>query len=190
MFFDHYPLALSIDLETLSLDPRAHILQVGFCVVNVVTGEVPMKGRNRWLSPDQPGRIIDPDTVVWWLKQDPDVRSRVWCPTEEYTSPEELFEEFQTLMVPNMMVWTRGNKDPVWLETLWGGKTPWHYRQASDLRGFIRVFDPESLLEPMANDSKHDGAADAMYQAQYLMGIVRMLREMEKQALRPLGAEV
>lgn len=186
--FDDQPLALSIDCETLSLDPRAHILQVGFCTVDLVKGDVIHPPVNVWLSPvGQQGRAIDPETVYWWLTQKTEIRRAVWNPPEGYPyhTAQELFDLLKhnlTGLDAPVGVWMRGNKDLIWLETLWDGKTPWHYRQAADMRSFVRAFDPQGVLEPSENESKHDGAADAMYQAHYLMNIVSHLRRMEKDA--------
>jgi hypothetical protein len=189
MFFDDCPIGLHIDCETLSLDPRAHILQVGYYVGNMITGEE-LGRRCYWIDPQhQKGRVIDPDTVRWWLAQDPTVMKGAWHPPgvdPEYTTPQELFDQLGHLIGrfdSHLRVWTRGHKDLIWLETLWDGKTPWHYRQAADMRPFVNILDPQGLQKPSEEAGKHDAMWDAVYQATHLENVVGMLREVERLSL-------
>lgn len=170
--------AIMIDLETLSLRPEAHVLQVGVCVADLGNRRI-SQPFDFWLTEDQPGRHTDRDTVSWWAKQDPAVQARVMRPPEGVArkSVDELHKYFVGLVHSleasgPVTVWAKpGMFDLPILTSLFEGRKPWRYYTERCLQTYAAEFDPGKALRPQDNPMAHVASADAAWQAQYLLNI-------------------
>lgn len=63
-------LAISLDFETLSLKENATLLALGAVAIDTATGDIASEFYAAIDPRQQPGRDIDPSTVLWWLTQD------------------------------------------------------------------------------------------------------------------------
>lgn len=171
-------IAIALDTETLSLKPTAYVAQVGVAVANLTLGRVLYMPANFYVrDEDQVGRDIEPDTVRWWLHQNPAVIASVHNPVASVTmSAEDLYTRIHQLMQEFTQV---DDRVTVWagpaafdlplLKDLFGGKTPWHYRQERCFSTLWRTMDPEKKLAPPANELAHNAAADVDWMVRYLL---------------------
>lgn len=67
-----------LDLETLGTEADAAVLQVGACAFDPTTGGVLATFEQNVLLADKDQGRIDPNTLLWWMKQDPAVRAGVF----------------------------------------------------------------------------------------------------------------
>lgn len=178
-------IAIALDTETLSLKPTAYVAQVGVAVANLTLGRVLYMPANFYVrDEDQVGRDIDPDTVRWWLRQDPGVIASVHNPITSVTmSTDSLFARIQELMHEyagegdRVTVWSGPSAfDLPLLKDLFGGKTPWHYRQERCFSTLWRTMDPDKRLAPPANERAHNAAADVDWMVRYLLRLWPALR--------------
>lgn len=178
-------IALMIDNETLALGPDAYLTQVGLIVVDTRNGDILVGPEGFWLTTvGQESRKIDPDTVRWWLTQDPNVIQSVFAPQHGMprTTPGELFDRIKDLVQlhPGMTVWASPAMfDLAQLTHLWEGRKPWKYNQERDMMTLYKLLDPQGKLQPAANDMGHNAVEDAKWQAEYLVALLRRLRELE-----------
>lgn len=178
---------MMIDIETLALGPRAFVTQFGVCVANVKTREYLVKPTNYWLSKEnQADRLIDFDTVRWWMTQDPKVSAGVFnAPKladgsekngskEDRVSPKELFFIAEALVkTHNCTVWgSPAMFDLAILTDLWGTRKPWKYNAERDMMTLYKLIDPQGVLHPPNNVAQHDAAADAGWQMEYLFNLL------------------
>jgi hypothetical protein len=185
----HSSVAVMIDLETLALQPRAYVTQVGICIADTKTREYFLKPTNFWMHDEdvaQEDRLIDISTVRFWMgqaAQHPETALGVFnCP--EGTQPIyacELFRYFDEVMKahPNCMVWASpGMFDLAMLTDLWGSK-PWKYSQERDMMTLYKLLDPDGIHRPEPNGKEHDAASDAGWQMEYLFELLDLLRNNE-----------
>lgn len=174
--------ALMIDLETLALGPDAYVTQVGLCVADTRTREYLVSGKCFWLTHvGQEQRVIDPDTVRWWMGQDPKVVASVFAPVpgEARSTPQEVFDYIKQMTdATPMTVWASPAMfDLSMLTHLWGGKKPWKYSQERDMMTLYKLVDPEGKLRPANNGMGHNAMADARWQMDYLFRLLDNLRD-------------
>lgn len=162
-----------LDLETLSLQPTAKVLQIGYCVATLLpsgtaTFTAPV---DLWL--DDVSGHVDPGTVDWWDQQDPAVRRAVFHAPEGTSrlTARESFEHIAEVMKQHEVatVWASPAMfDLPILTNLWGGRKPWAYYVERDLTTLHRLLDPDKTARPAGNAMHHLASADAFWQAQYL----------------------
>jgi len=183
--------ALMIDIETLSLKPTAHVVQVGYCGADLTTGEMLIPPTNLWLR-EEPNGAIDLDTVHWWMQQSDAARTSVFKPPEGgYVSVGGVFQAlhnaYETLnggaQKPTATVWASPSAyDLPILTSMWarlgitlaGGREhkPWPYYMERDLMTLYKMLDPDKKLKP-TNPLEHDAASDAKAQMDHLIAIFR-----------------
>lgn len=127
------------------------------------------------------GRIIQKETMDWWLSQDEEIR-RFLKPSDKDRSIRDL-AEFCLDEAPVVdVVYTRGNTfDPVYMTSLneaVGNSDPWPWWLVRDTRSFIEgatigcdvknTFDPPNCEGFIHHDPIHDIAKDVM-RMQYLV---------------------
>ena len=186
------PIAMMIDIETLSLRPDAFVTQVGVCVANTVTREYLLTPTNSWLTPEgQEGRDKNFDTICWWMQQDPKVAAGVFKSPEPRTSPEALFYLLKKWAdgYPAITIWgSPAMFDLPVLTSLWGGRKPWKYNYERDMMTLYKLVDPTGALQPPDNDKAHDAAADAQWQMEYLFNLLGFMRDNSCRAVQPGAA--
>ncbi len=161
------PHVVMIDLETLSLQHNAYILQIGVQQMDLRTG---FGQKASWGVKGQEGRHIDPDTVRWWMKQDREVAAKVFN-LDGGMPMQTINETWMSLaaITTNCSVWAAPSTfDLAVLKDLFGGKTPWSHRQGLCLKSVAALLDPTGELKPPENGQHHDAEADCEWQLAYL----------------------
>ena len=184
---------LMIDFESLSLKENAVLLSLGACVFDPATGEI---GAQFYAAIDprtQPGRDIDPGTVMWWMQQDQAARDKITQAVksadlldsiDEATPEHEAENIFKTAAHPiqnvaraflifveeldeNVECWSKGGKDHAWLESMFqysGFKNPIDHQMQRDYRTLLELY-PDVKAEDYG--VAHNALDDAIKQAKH-----------------------
>lgn len=168
------PNAVMIDIEALSLQPNAYILQVGVVIADLEAAKV--IGTNVFSIAGQDGRHIDYDTVKWWMQQDRSVALDVFDVKRARAAiTQDEAYAFLEGVSAGATVWSNPSTyDLVVLKDLFGGKTPWSHRQGMCLKTAVAILDPDGKHKPVDNDRPHDALADALWQTSYLMRLYEL----------------
>ena len=160
---------ISLDLETMSLEDNAAIIQIGACTLD--------QSRKFLMTIDPRNSEkyghVDTGTMAWWDQQDPEVRKRVFGGT---TPLPEALNEFISWIhhmnepLENFRFYTKGGQDWVWLKNAWYkvfGSFPLHYRSPCDMRTLkdVREFCEITGMPEFKPVQAHDALLDAMAQA-------------------------
>lgn len=178
MIFDSEHMPVSIDLETIGLNPNAPIIQIGAALFTpgghiVDTFQVTVN----------PALQTEPDaeTIKWWLNQGDSGAETL---RQAYNSPVYILEAlhlFSSWMTSCQdadfagkfggAVLFRGNKDMSWLENCYDHHRqhiPFHFQQVHEQRQFMRTaeylgYDRLSMGDRLT--AQHDALNDAIWQA-------------------------
>lgn len=171
-----------IDVETIGTRPNAPIISLGavaFDQRKLVIGEsfycnVSLE------SSVALGAVIDPDTVMWWMRQTDDARSAL---TRNAKQAEEALNSF-SLWLEASSVPQDGRK--IWAAGIDFGcvllaehyrrlryPLPWHYWNQRDYRTVREMFPN---IEQAKRKNKHNALDDAIHQVEHLFKIRRALR--------------
>lgn len=159
---------IMLDIETLGVHPGAAVLQIG--AIHFENG-IETASFIQEISLDdclQKGLLIEADTLRWWNRQDPVVRTQV------FTGDGALYF---TLLALNEFVENHGGATPIWcngagfdfpiLRAAYyklGLPPAWHYTQERDLRTLKALFPVGQLLDA----PKHLAIEDCRRQLKYL----------------------
>ena len=167
---------LMVDLETLAVTPKAVILTIGAVRFDPLhqghTDEFYV--RVSMDDQDQMGREIDPNTLEWWSKQDPEIMEEAFDERDRIPLSEAI-EQFHKFAWGCDAFWSHGATfDLVMLEDVYRTfKKPliWNYWQLRDTRTLFDLgFNPDlSKLE------KHNALKDAINQANSVQNVMRQL---------------
>lgn len=191
---------ISLDFETLGLGENAVLLSLGAVVFDPATGELGGQFYGNIDPRLQPGRDIDPSTVLWWLKQDDAARAKL-TDAIKYTDqiesgevdamePEQVEAVFEQAAHPinhvarafvnwiehmndEVVVWSNGAVDHAWLESMMkysGLKNPIKFWNQRDYRTLKNLY-PDVTAE--FSGVKHNALDDAIHQAKHAMAILR-----------------
>lgn len=157
---------LMCDLETLAVSPNAVILTLGAVHFDPwsqgYTDSLYMKISLD--DQDSLSREIDPNTLDWWAKQDPEIMEEAFS-SEDRISLNDAMDRFHKFAWGCDAFWSHGATfDLVMLEDVMrqlGRPFPWNYWQLRCSRTLFSLgVDPE-----MPQNSKHDALQDAIRQA-------------------------
>lgn len=155
-----------VDLETLAVSPRSVVLSLG---------AVHFDPYSEWFGDsiyfkiniddqDALGREIDPGTIDWWSKQDPDIMAEAFS-DDGRLSLVNAIDQFHKFAWGCDAFWSHGATfDLVIIEDIYKQlqrSVPWQYWQLRDTRTLFALgADPE-----MPKENKHDALQDAIRQA-------------------------
>lgn len=160
---------MMLDLETLALDPKAVVFQIGVVVFDMKTDEMPilMRFDVDILPQIMNGRVIDPSTQKWWMTQ----RRESWL-----RDPGEVSSVDYSLSTINRIiekyevefVWANSPSfDCVILRSLakdFDIQLRWDFRSEMDLRT-IKTMNSIAKLPPADPlDTTHDALKDCIDQ--------------------------
>jgi len=170
---------LMIDMETLAVSPRAAVLSLGAVHFDPYSDTIYDELYFKISLDDQDtlGREIDPDTIDWWAKQDPNIMEEAFSP-EGRLPLSTAIDQFQKFAWGCEKFWSHGATfDLVILEDIYRQLKrpfPWKYWQLRDTRTLFDLgWDPE-----MSKENKHDALADARRQAQGVQNIMKKLAKL------------
>ena len=173
-------LMISLDIETTGIRPGCGILSIGAEAFTLCDKEV----RNYFsITINQAYRPSglgdDPETMLWWSKQDVYARQNSFNGIHSY---ESALEDFSTWvkalseLKKKKLFWVKGlSFDIPILEYCYScvgykSKIPWRYYELMDLRTLIEVHSNIKL--PKKPSTAHVAVEDAMYQAECLRCIL------------------
>lgn len=174
-----------VDLETMGKKHNAPIVAIGAVVFDPATGSIGesfykvvcLESSVNW------GAVIDPSTVIWWLKQSSEARSAIV--NDDAIPLLDALLQFREFVSDNV---AGGSKKP----QVWGNGAsfdnsilrssydciaedyPWEYWNDRDVRTMVELgqaigFDPKTTI-PFEGD-RHNALADAIHQARYVSAI-------------------
>lgn len=167
---------IMLDIETMGTSSNAAIMSIGACYFEPSTGEI---GNTFHEQVDiSSNGVIDASTVIWWMKQDDDARSKFYN-NGEAGHINAVLAEFADFVKPNCQVWGNGIAfDNVIIRTAYRGDTPWKFCNDRDVRTMVelgRVIGVDPKRDFPFEGVKHDALADSIHQAKYVSAIWQML---------------
>lgn len=157
---------LMVDLETLAVTPEAVILSLGACHFDPMGNGVndTLYFRINFEQQETLKREVDPNTVEWWQKQDPEIIEEAFNP-ENRIDIHDAVNQFHKFAWGCDAFWSHGAPfDLVIIENLYrqlNKPLPWNFWQLRDTRTIFDLgLDPE-----MPKDNKHNALQDAIRQA-------------------------
>lgn len=191
---------VSLDLETMSLENNAGIVQIGACTI-VDSAVEDCQVFNSYISPEsseKAGLHVDVGTMYWWNKQDEAIRKRVFSGT---TSLGEALFNFTRWVdslcqgkLENIRLYSKGGEDIIWLKSAYYAATsnwPFHYRSPQNLRTLMDAMDYAGLTVPQfLNDAPHDALADAISQAKAVRWMLNQVKWSQPTSLGHIAGEI
>lgn len=175
---------ISFDLETMSTESDAAIVQIGATVVGS-----PNKSFNLHIDPrtsESIGAYVDAGTMQWWNKQDPELRKRVFGGTTPIRSALNEFHgwcfEQSSGDMNRIYLWSKGaDFDCVVLKNNYElyRTYPFNFRNHRCVRTIMDLLPPAQLDEISKNfwynnpeAQKHDALVDAKYHAEFIKAVL------------------
>lgn len=162
-----HPVHVSIDLESLSLQPDAVVLSIGAAAFTLVGGVV----KTFYAVLEQPtqiehGRSISPSTVQWWEKQSREAQEAYVGPGKDTLTVLRQFADWFRSIPSLSGVWGFGSDfDNAMLQSLYreyGVPVPWPYRMNRCGRTITACLPQR---RPPNTGTHHNALDDATYQA-------------------------
>ncbi|WP_182310689.1 3'-5' exonuclease [Aeromonas media] len=176
-----------LDLETMGNGPRAAIVSIGAVFFDPLTGElgaqfeavIDLRNSAKYGE-------IDPDTVLWWLRQSDEARAQI--SGQGYVLLSEALWDLSSWItkscsLPNVKLWGNGASfDNVILRNAYEATikvAPWDYWNDRDVRTIVDLgrsllgFDPKKELP--FEGVRHSALDDAKHQARYVSAIYRRM---------------
>lgn len=174
-----------VDLETMGKKHNAPIVAIGAVVFDPATGSIGesfykvvcLESSVNW------GAVIDPSTVIWWLKQSSEARSAIV--NDDAIPLQDALLQFREFVSDNVaggskkaQVWGNGASfDNSILRSSYdciAEDYPWEYWNDRDVRTIVELgqaisFDPKTTIP--FEGSRHNALADAIHQARYVSAI-------------------
>ncbi|HFQ7189811.1 TPA: 3'-5' exoribonuclease [Klebsiella variicola] len=174
-----------VDLETMGKKHNAPIVAIGAVVFDPATGSIGesfykvvcLESSVNW------GAVIDPSTVIGWLKQSSEARSEIV--NDDAIPLLDALLQFREFVSDNVaggskkaQVWGNGASfDNSILRSSYdciAEDYPWEYWNDRDVRTMVELgqaisFDPKTAIP--FEGSRHNALADAIHQARYVSAI-------------------
>lgn len=174
-----------VDLETMGKKNNAPIVAIGAVVFDPATGSIGesfykvvcLESSVNW------GAVIDPSTVIWWLKQSSEARSAIV--NDDAIPLQDALLQFREFVSDNVaggsktaQVWGNGASfDNSILRSSYdciAEDYPWEYWNDRDVRTMVELgqaisFDPKTTIP--FEGSRPNALADAIHQARYVSAI-------------------
>ncbi|MDV1444815.1 3'-5' exoribonuclease [Klebsiella variicola subsp. variicola] len=180
-----------VDLETMGKKNNAPIVAIGAVVFDPATGSIGesfykvvcLESSVNW------GAVIDPSTVIWWLKQSSEARSAIV--NDDAIPLQDALLQFREFVSDNVaggskkaQVWGNGASfDNSILRSSYdciAEDYPWEYWNDRDVRTMVELghainYEPQKAI-PFEGE-RHNALADAIHQARYVSAIWQRLIE-------------
>lgn len=168
-----------IDIETMGTSPDAAIVAIGAVEMDLDAGTLGREFYRRvgLASAVRAGGTMDPETVLWWMRQGDEARAEI--ASEDAAHVSTVLLEFATWLQDGgarhrneVRVWAKGAAfDPVILErayVLAGGIAPWTYPNVRCYRTVAALHPDVPRVEPPVG---HHALDDAKAQALHLIAM-------------------
>ena len=167
-----------IDIETLSLHPRAHVLSIGAVRFDPATGKMGEEFHVVLQGAEQEacGRVKDLATIKWWMDQGEEAQKLF---EQTAINDHNALVQFSQFLKESDKIWANGpDFDLIVLKTLYndlGSREPWHYYQPHCYRTFKSVFGQNLEFKDIPNAVKHNALSDAKQQAANLSQMMQLI---------------
>ena len=167
---------IMLDIETMGTSTNAAIMAIGACYFDPATGEIGDTFHQQ-VDITSNGKI-DASTVIWWMKQSDDARSKFYN-NDKAGHIDAVLAKFTEFVKPNCQVWGNGIAfDNVIVRNAYRGGEPWKFWNDRDVRTMVELgqavgIDPKRDFP--FEGVKHDALADAIHQAKYVSAIWQAL---------------
>lgn len=180
-------MAVMIDIETLDTQPTAIVLSLGACRFDYNVEELKLSREDVFYTTfnvdeqAQAGRTASWSTIKWWFKQSKEAFQAV---SGDDSPPfREALNDFAGWLQrePATAIWGNGSDfDNVILANLYrtaGMEPPWNFWDNRCFRTFKNVHDVLNSRKPAEPKVKHHALQDAIFQAEWLIGIFKKIHE-------------
>jgi len=172
---------IMLDIETMGVSTSAAIMSIGACYFNPATGEIGDTFHEQ-VNIASNGQI-DASTVIWWMGQSDEARSK-FKNNGKAGHIYAVLAEFADFVKPGCQVWGNGIAfDNVIIRNAYehpscGDAAPWKFWDDRDVRTMVEIgkvigIDPKRDFP--FEGVKHDALADAIHQAKYVSAIWQAL---------------
>jgi hypothetical protein len=168
---------LMVDLETMAVSPRTVVLTLGAVTFNPFTDEIydELYFKVDLDDQDKLGREIDPNTLDWWAKQNPEVMEEAFSP-DDRVPLEKAIDQFHKFAWGCDKFWSHGAVfDLMIIEDIYRQlqrPIPWEFWRLRDTRTLFDIADPE--MEKSVTQ-QHNALFDAIRQAKGVQTVYRKL---------------
>lgn len=167
---------IMIDVETLSLDPNAHLLSIAAVQFDINTGATG-KTFYRVILQNKTSGVIDCATVRWWMRQEQAARDEIWAWNDDQLNLNDTLIELSGFIVDcdtgDLTIWQRGPMDYTWLESAYARcylAPPWAFWQWQDQRTATKHVPKHQL--PARIGTAHNALDDCLHQIECLVRAV------------------
>lgn len=179
------PVRIMLDLETMSLEDNAAIIQIGACTFMTPKDQAKFVCYIDPKSSEEAGCHVSKETMEWWNKQNTQLRTLVFSGT---TPIQDALASFSGWVFQQcegdysrLKLYANGPEfDWVILKNAFYkvlGTWPFPHRAAQSTRSLWDVADMlELMVVKTANCAQHNALADALAQANDMENIMYMLR--------------
>lgn len=158
-----------VDIESLGKNPGCVILSIGACLFDPINGTVLSGDDNTFyttisiMSCVKLGLVIDPDTLLWWLRQSQEARDAAFKGEEEILG---VLHRFANFCRRASYIWCHGATFDVpilsWAYRRAAIKEPWEFWDVRDTR---TIFHLSGVTIPRTQGTHHHALNDAQNQA-------------------------
>lgn len=175
--FEH----LMLDIETMGNESFSSIVSIGALEFDIQTGET---GKEFYVNVDLQscvnlGLIINPSTVMWWMRQSDQAR-KDFVEGEKVSIQTALFE-FSKFCNQDYQIWGNTPRfDCGILQNAYnkvGISIPWDFRKERCLRTLVS-FRPEIKDNFPSIETAHNALSDCYFQVGYCSETWRAIREL------------
>ena len=172
---------IPLDLETLSLQEDAAIIQIGCCIPDFDRGNIPpgvpyeFEATVKYEEALQSEFHKDHQTMDWWEKQDALARAQVFSGQDSY---EEVFDQFVYWIKQlksqgaDVAIWGNGsdfdNRLLAYSLAAFGHTNVWSFRNNRDLRTMRAICPVEIEKNLDGAERPHTALGDARYEARII----------------------
>ena len=173
---------IMIDLETLGTFMNAPVITIGACFFNPMTGEIgdTFYERIDIAEAMKYGRA-DPETLRWWLTQNPDAQKEL---AKKGNPAAEVLEAFKAFYKKSQdgQVWGNGPTFDITMldyqfDRVLGEKAPWPFWNVRCVRTVVEM--AEGIVKRPAHytrkDVVHSALDDCIFQVEYVSKMWRAL---------------
>ena len=174
---------IMLDIETMGTGDNAAIMSIGACYFDPLTGEVG-KTFHEQVSLESCvalGMEIDASTVIWWMGQSDEARSKFYS-NSKAKSCQRVIAELRCFIDVSAKVWGNGigfdNVKVNNLTRLTGHEPLWEFWNDRDVRTIVdlgKLIGADPKRDMPFDGVKHDALADAIHQAKYTSMIIQNL---------------
>lgn len=171
-----------LDLETLSLSPRAVVVSIGAVYFDPASDHLgaPFSLRlGNLREQTERGRDIDPDTITWWMSQSPEAQRQTFLEGTQVNTAAALssFADYIGREGKDVRVWGNGAAfDNVVMKSLYkdfGIPLPWSYKNDRCFRTLASL--TTAVTVPHAG-VPHKALDDAITQARHAQCVFMRLK--------------